>query len=169
MATAAFAAALTMASSAACTSSSKKSTSSTSAPPSSGAPAPPSGAATGELSFEVSGDLSGTTDALSTRVSRCTSVNGQFFFEGTVSLGGSELDVKLSLTPDPSIEIDDLASGRTWTAPSERDPAATISMQPDSATSGSFTAAPALTDTTAPGEPSDEPTPRLAVRGTYSC
>ena len=36
-------------------------------------------------------------------MSRCTSVNGQDFFEGSVSLQGSELLVKLSLTPDPTL------------------------------------------------------------------
>lgn len=155
--------------SAACTSSSTHASSASAPASSAAATARPAGAATAGLSLEVSGDLTGSTDALSTKVSRCTSVNGQFFFEGTVSLGGSELDVKLSMAPDASIEIDDLAAGLSWSAPSERDPAATISMKAETATSGSFTASPAFAGTEASGGATDAPPHHLDVRGTYRC
>lgn len=154
--------------SAACTSSSKKAsgaTASSSAPNTTTALL--SGAADAGLALTVSGDLTGTTDGLSTKVSRCTSMNGQFFFEGTVSLAGTELDVKISARPTASIEIDDLAGGGSWSAPNARDTAATVSIAADGPTSGSVTAV-AIRDigTTAS---TASPLTRLEVHGTYRC
>ena len=112
------------------------------------------------LAFQLSGDLTGGTDASSTKVSRCSTVNAQLLFEGTVSLGGEELSVKLTSGNSPSIEIVDLVSDRTWLAPAPGDSTATISVHSDTPTSGSITA---VASTAA------VPPTHLDVQGTYGC
>ena len=111
------------------------------------------------LALSLSGDLTGVTDPASTKVSRCSTINGQFFFEGTVSLGGTELSVKLNSGSDARIEISDVAADRKWSAPAAGDPAATLSVTPEAATSGSLTAV-ASTAT---------PPTHITVQGTYAC
>jgi hypothetical protein len=91
-------------------------------------------------------------------VSRCSTVDGQLLFEGTVALAGQELSVKISAGKDASIEIVDVGANKTWTAPAADDPEATVSVQATTATSGSVAAiASAATST------------HLNVRGTYGC
>lgn len=112
------------------------------------------------VSLSFSGDLEGTTDTASTRVSRCSTINGQFFFEGTVSLAGTELSVKLDGGSNARIEIGDVAADRTWSAPVSGDPSATITVTPDAATSGSVTAV---------ASSAGMPATHLTVHGTYAC
>src|SRR5690349_7604960 len=120
---------------AAACSSSRSSSKTSSSSPSSAAQSSSSSAAKG-FALQLSGDLSGSTGVSSTKASRCTTTNEQLEFDGTVSLGGSEITIALTvgnrastvkpgatleLASRPAIEgpavrmqIIDSASGRTW-------------------------------------------------------
>jgi hypothetical protein len=111
------------------------------------------------FALQLTGDLSGATDASSTRVSRCSTVNGQLRFEGTVALGGAELAITISTGDRPSIAVTELATDKTWTAPTIDDPAATISVHANTPMSGSVAAVASTGD----------PPTHLAVQGTYGC
>lgn len=146
----------------ACSSSKSSSTSSSSSGRAAAAPSKPAG-----LALQLSGDLSGATDPTSTKVSKCAAANGELAFDGTVSLAGEELSVTISTGTHASIEIIDLAADTTWSTSDLADPTATISVQADTATSGSITAVASLVRTSSSS--TDQPPTHVSVHGTYSC